>query len=610
MKRSLTKQPRSIRLIILVSYSIASMMIVAILGFSFANMFSRRTRKMLTENTSNVSRQEVINIEAYLANMRGIANALYYDVIKSADLASSDLSERISLLYAANSDEIVSIALFKEDGSLVSSAPNVPLKPGVDPSEQAWFRTALAEVENVHFSQPHIQNLFTSNTYSYNWVISLSMAVDLNENGTASRGVLLVDMNYQDLEQLLESTNQDMSSRYTYLLDGTGEMIYHPYQSQIQANHYQENTGDILKEQDGAHQEVFNGSRRIIYIDTVSYTGWKLVSVIPASALAIDSRSTRCLVVMILSLTIMIMILINRALANRVSGPLIRLNDAIANMEGVRNIPASVYANGSREVQELGSTLHSYMNQINRLMDDMVEEEEEKRRSELDALQAQINPHFLYNTLDSIVWMIEGGRNQEAVYMITQLASFFRMSLNRGKAMISIGNEIKQAQSYLAIQKIRYKQSFHDYYEIEDGIENDMIVKLVIQPILENAIYHGIKEAEQDGEIRIHGWKEDHDIYIAISDNGYGMTPEEVRSILDEKKRPAVEKHGSGVGLINVDKRLRLRFGEGYGLKVESELDEGTTVTIHIPAIEATPENLERYENGKEGEPHEPPQAQ
>ena len=250
------------------------------------------------------------------------------------------------------------------------------------------------------------------------------------------------------------------------------------------------------------------------------------------------------------------------------------------------------------------------MNQINRLMDDMVEEEEEKRRSELDALQAQINPHFLYNTLDSIVWMIEGGRNQEAVYMITQLASFFRMSLNRGKAMISIGNEIKQAQSYLAIQKIRYKQSFQDYYEIEDGIENDMIVKLVIQPILENAIYHGIKEAEQDGEIRIHGWKEDHDIYIAISDNGYGMTPEEVRSILDEKKRPAVEKHGSGVGLINVDKRLRLRFGEGYGLKVESELDEGTTVTIHIPAIEATPENLERYENGKEGEPHEPPQAQ
>ncbi|MEE8808207.1 MAG: sensor histidine kinase [Lactimicrobium sp.] len=610
MRRKAQGQPRSIRVIILISYTLASLMIMSILGLSFYSLFTTRTKKMLIESTGNVSRQEVVNIEAYLSSMRGIANALYYDVIKGTDISSTDLSDRISLLYAANSDEIVSIALFKDDGTLITAAPNTPLKPGADPKEQSWFTDALAEVENVHFSQPHIQNLFVSKTYDYNWVISLSMAVDLNENGTSSRGVLLIDMNYQDLEQLLESTNQDLSSRYSYLASSDGSMIYHPYQSQIQAEHYQEATSKVLREQDGAHQETYGGKKMIVVVDTVSYTGWKLVSVIPSSALAIDARSTRSLIIMIICLTIMVMILINRALANRVSQPLIRLNDAIANMEGVRNIPDNVYANGSKEVQELGSTLHNYMNQINRLMDDMVKEEEDKRRSELDALQAQINPHFLYNTLDSIVWMIEGGKDQEAVYMITQLASFFRMSLNRGKAMISIGNEIKQAQAYLAIQKIRYKQSFKDYYEIEDGIENDMIVKLVIQPILENAIYHGIKEAEQDGEIRIHGWKDGSDIYISISDNGYGMTPEEVNSILDEKKRPAVEKHGSGVGLINVDKRLRLRFGEGYGLKVESELDEGTTVTIHIPAIEATQENLERYENGKEGDGHEPPQAE
>ena len=194
--------------------------------------------------------------------------------------------------------------------------------------------------------------------------------------------------------------------------------------------------------------------------------------------------------------------------------------------------------------------------------------------------------------------MIEDEKYKEAVFMITQLASFFRMSLNRGHSIIRIDNELKQAEAYLNIQRVRYKQSFTAQFDIEDNIGSCLIVKLVLQPILENAIYHGIKEAEQDGLIRIHGYRSDDDIYIDVSDNGYGMTPEEVENILIETKRPAVEKHGSGVGLINVDRRLRLRFGDSYGLSVKSELDVGTTVTIHIPAIEATEENMTKYEGG------------
>jgi two-component system sensor histidine kinase YesM len=460
-------------------------------------------------------------------------------------------------------------------------------------------------MQNFHFSDPHVQNLFVSPDASYNWVVSLSLAVELNNQGQTSQGVLLIDMNYLKLQQLLENSNARFNGGYTYLLSDDGSFIYHPRQSQIQNGLLEENTDPVMNQEDGVHEETAAGGRQVTVIDSVSYTGWKLVTVITPEALRRGSRNVRYLILMVSMIALALMIVINRALANRVSGPLIRLNDSIANMEGVRNIPSEVYEGSSREVAELGTTLHSYISQINRLMDEMLAEEEEKRKSELDALQAQINPHFLYNTLDSIVWMIEGEKNEDAVYMITQLASFFRMSLNHGKSIISIENELKQAKAYLAIQKIRYKQSFNDTYEIEDGIENCLIVKLVIQPILENAIYHGIKEAEQDGEIHIHGWREADDICISVSDNGYGMTEEELDSILSEKKRPAVEKHGSGVGLINVDKRLRLRFGERYGLKVESELDEGTTVTIRIPAIEASPENMEKYEEGGNRKRHE-----
>lgn len=598
LKHSYTPRPRSFRTVILISFSTVAILIMTIFGFVTMKLISRNTRNTLQEATQSTVFQGTLNIENYLSSIRSTANAIYYDVIKKSDLSADSIFDNMQLLYAANSNQIISIALFNDDGTLICEAPAAEMKPNVDARQQEWFTSALAKAENIHFSQPHVQNLFISPAHTYQWVISLSTAVDLTQNGRTERGVLLIDMNYQAMEQLLEETNAELSSRYLYLMADDGTLIYHPFQSRIQAGQFKEDTENILHYQDGVHGEKTVDGEQIVIVQTVSYTGWKLVGVIPRSTLSFNERGTRSLIVMIVSLTVLALVIINRALAQQVSDPLIRLNDAIANMEGVTNLPPELYENSSAEIQELGTTLHSYMAQINRLMEEMRKEEEEKRKSELDALQAQINPHFLYNTLDSIVWMIEDEKYKEAVFMITQLASFFRMSLNRGHSIIRIDNELKQAEAYLNIQRVRYKQSFTAQFDIEDAIGSCLIVKLVLQPILENAIYHGIKEAEQDGQIRIHGYRNGEDIYIEVSDNGYGMTPEEVRNILIEKKRPAIDKHGSGVGLINVDRRLRLRFGDAYGLSVRSELDVGTTVTIHIPAIEATEENMAEYEGG------------
>jgi two-component system sensor histidine kinase YesM len=256
-----------------------------------------------------------------------------------------------------------------------------------------------------------------------------------------------------------------------------------------------------------------------------------------------------------------------------------------------------IYVGGSLEVEHLGKTLRSTVAQLQKLMHDVLVEQEEKRKSELDALQSQINPHFLYNTLDSIVWMIEGERYEDAVFMITQLASLFRISLSRGKTIISIENEIKHAQNYMNIQNARYKNIFQIEFHIDEEILNCCTVKLIVQPLLENAIYYGVECMDGDGEIQVLGYRKGEDIYIEVKDNGLGMPKEMVDALLTENNR--VRKSGSGVGLINVHNRIKLRFGNAYGLEIESMPDEGTTVRIHLPYIPYAQETVELLEEGR-----------
>ena len=234
--------------------------------------------------------------------------------------------------------------------------------------------------------------------------------------------------------------------------------------------------------------------------------------------------------------------------------------------------------------------------EIEALMKEIIQQQTERRKSELDALQSQINPHFLYNTLESITWMIEAQRNKEAVVMISELAKLLRVSLSRGKTIISIGDELQHSRSYMDIQLVRYKERFKTEFQIDEEIENYCIVKLVIQPILENAIYYGVgdMEEDEDGKITVRGEIVEGDIYISIEDNGMGMREDVLENILTNNDK--VPKHGSGVGVINVHSRIRLMFGEKYGLQVYSEPDEGTKVVIHIPAIPYTKENIEQLE--------------
>ena len=212
------------------------------------------------------------------------------------------------------------------------------------------------------------------------------------------------------------------------------------------------------------------GSERIVTVDTMSYTGWKLVSVIPTSNSYLAMKDIRYFVIMVVSITLLAMLILNRFVARRVTRPLTKLNKSIRDIE-MGNANPSVYIGGPAEIEHLGRTLRSSYDQINQLMKDMVASQEEKRKAELDALQSQINPHFLYNTLDSIVWMIEGEKYNDAVFMITQLASLFRVSLSSGKTIIPIEDEIRHASNYMNIQKVRFKDAFTVEFDIEEEIK-------------------------------------------------------------------------------------------------------------------------------------------
>lgn len=579
-----------------VSFTVLSVCCMCFLGVMLYQQFTRKAENLTVENSRQLLNQTTINLEDYLRNMRRISDAMYYTVIKNTDIGSESLDDSMTLLYEANKDKLVSIACYTNDGNLTAAAPIATEKRDVDVKEQKWFEDAAGELENFHFSTPHVQNLFDDPSFRYYWVVSLSRTVELTRNGTSMLGVLLVDMNYSSIEQLLEKANTDTSGEYVYLMAPDGEIIYHPKQNLIHMGLYQENNDRTAQYEDTTVKENFRGEKRLVTVKTISYTGWKLVSVVPMKSFSMGMTGMRNLVVLLVALTVLAAVLLNQMVSARISKPLRRLNDSVKEWES-GNMNPDIYAGGSMEVEHLGKTLRSTVAQIQQLMDDIVVEQEEKRKSELDALQSQINPHFLYNTLDSIVWMITGERYDDAVFMITQLASLFRISLSKGKTVIRIEEEVKHAQNYMNIQKIRYKNSFEVDFQIDEDIRDGCIVKLVLQPLLENAIYYGMEFMDGEGEIHVRGYRKDDDIYLEVEDNGLGMPEEEAAELLNGKERP--HKHGSGVGLINVHSRLKLRFGEEYGLIIHSCPDEGMMIQIHIPYIPYTAETQKILESGK-----------
>ena len=589
----------SIQLILSIAFTAVAVIGMLFLGMALLLRFSSSANEMAAETSQRVLEQVNWSLDSYLRSMMRVSDTVYYRVIKNADLEQSgteqELRDALELLYAKDRDVLVSLALFDSDGSLISATPLTELKNSVTPSREEWFTAAMERIENLHFSTPHVQNLFEDPDSRYHWVVSLSRHVELTGGGVIRSGVLLVDMNFSGIEQICKDVSFSDGQGYLYLIDRNGEIIYHPRQQLIYAGLLEENNQAAAAYSDGTYTEVFQSQRRQVTVKTVGYTGWKLVGVAPTESLRDNYSQLLLFALFVVSLSIFLLVFVNLRLSEWITAPMKKLDLAVRQLEkGAETADFDV--DGPYEVEHLSHSVQSMVSTMRHLMEDVIQQEEEKRRSELDVLQSQINPHFLYNTLDSVVWMTENGRTQEAVVMLTALARFFRISLSKGSNIIPIGDELEHARNYLTIQKMRYKNKFSVDISAEPGIEKLYTIKLIVQPILENAIYHGMEYADGDGEIHIRAFREGENAVIEVEDNGPGMSDETVQQLL--KPGRCSKAKGSGIGLRNVHQRIRLTFGAAYGLSIRSEPDNGTVVRICLPALEE--EDAQKYR--KEGE--------
>lgn len=581
------KRSKSIRYTIFTYFTVSALVAILLMGGSLYMQMSAGLSAAIEEENQSLVNQLNRSLDSYLRTVMKLSDSLYYGVIKNADLANTSVNSEFTLLYDNNKDSVENIALISKEGELLEAVPASRLNQNFDITKESWFESTLKKTENIHFDDPQVQHLFDSNENQYRWVLPLSRAVEITQGSSTTQGILLINLRYDGLEQLFDNVSLG-NGGYVYLINSDGELIYHPKIQLIDSGIYDENNMAAVTYRDGSHKETFGNKNRMVTVKSVGYTGWKIVGVTPDGGITLNSIKAKLFIMFLIAFILFILTIINAYISSKITDPIKELERSVGELEaGVLDAP--IYTGGSYEIKHLGTSIQKMADQIKVLMNDIVVEHESKRKSEFNTLQSQINPHFLYNTLDIIVWMIENERQSEAVKAVTALARFFRISLSKGKSIIRVTDELEHVRNYLMIQEMRYKNRFTYSITVGEDVAELASLKLMLQPLVENAIYHGMEFMDGDGEIDISAYREGNDLCFKVKDNGLGMTENCVKSLLDSEKQVESQKDGSskgsGIGVRNVNDRIKLYFGDEYGLSITSEPDEGTEIIIHLPAV-------------------------
>jgi two-component system, sensor histidine kinase YesM len=565
-------------------------LVMGLISYHLSTLAAQRTAQ---DFTAELIKQVNGNIQSYVNNMenisllvlnhRGVRNYLSGD---SNDAAG--VSDFLRTILVSRKD-IASISVFGYNRRFVSDDSDVKLNPYISVPQQSWYRLAQQAQGKVVISTSHVQPVFDG---EYRWVVSLSREVS-NVDGTKGLGILLVDLNFNVINDILSGI--ELGKRgYVFIVDNAGRIVYHPQQQLLYSNLKSEMIHEALALGSGSFISDEGGQSRIYTVQDSGF-GWKIVGVSYVNELVNNKRQMQLSFAALGGVSLVVALLLSFLLSRNLSRPIHQMQEQMREVEK-GNFDIQVPVNSTREIGRLARAFNLMVVRIRELMGQVVKEQEFKRQSELDALQAQINPHFLYNTLDSIIWMAENNKSAEVVRMTSALARLFRSSISKGSELVAIRNEIEHISNYLTIQKFRYRDKLDFHIEVDSTIMHFLTLKVLLQPLVENAIYHGIKNKYGTGVIRITGERDDKRIVLRVSDNGVGMAAEQTSRLLEPGNDA---REGKGVGLINVHERIRLYFGKQYGLSIESEPDAGTTVTVTFAALEKSSENS----SGKEGAP-------
>lgn len=547
------------------------------------------TRTSVFDNSSlytqTIIQQMNQNIDSYIDYMENIS----YLVSSNEDVQSylfgdePDPESRVRILNQFKTildsrSDILNLGIIGENGRMLINDALRLTNPDLDIHTQQWYTNALNGSASSYLSSSHVQHIISGERP---WVITLSRGIrnKASEVGNQKEGVFFIDLNYSAISELC---NQSMvgNQGYAFILDAEGNIVYHPQQQQLYNELQTENISLIM----GTDQDTVlfgkGSSEKLYSISRSGKTGWTVVNCVRVEELLRKSNKAQSLYVLVAMGLMIVALFFSRFISRSITQPIQQLCDSMERVQEGDFSVSDIVVESQNEIGSLTKSFNVMTHRIQDLMEQNIREQEAKRKSELKALQSQINPHFLYNTLDSIIWMAEGKKNEEVVLMTASLARLLRQSISNEDEVVSIGQEVEYARGYLTIQKMRYKDKMEFQIEVDPSILHIPLIKLVLQPVIENAIYHGLKYKESKGLLLVKGFMKNDNAVLQVIDNGVGMDEETLTHIYERHK---VNYQSNGVGVYNVQKRLQLYYGNEYGITYESKKGEGTTATITIP---------------------------
>lgn len=542
--------------------------IVAIILCCLTVLFMNRYRDSVLQGARTTSIQAVSQVSSTVANYlsdMNIAMDLVEESMTENDFARNELLEA----FLSFRPDVVAVTSYDSDGTLLHCwSPGQQLRE--DFSQNLSFNLEKARsTEGSFLSLPHVESIFIG---YYPWVVTLT--APLPQRGEIAW--VSLDLSFSSIASHINNVSIGQHG-YCFLMDKDGNIVYHPQQRLLYSGLKSENTAKLAAYADGAYTD----DTAIYSLTSVAGSDWRVVGVSYMDDLVNQSvREMIQLLLLLAIITLITALFTSWLLSQLLDRPLRRLASAMEHFEASADHFTYHPVGGTREVQELSCSFGHMVMRIQQLMNTVREEEVNLRKTELKALQAQINPHFLYNTLDSIAWMCEQGRNADAVNMVHALAKLFRISISKGHELIPIAKEIEHAESYLQIQKYRYKNRFTYHFHVDSSCLEYLCNKITIQPFLENAINHGLDLMVDEGRIDVSVFPEGDDILFHVEDNGVGMSQEQIDAIMAQGPK----EHG-GIGIRNVNDRLQIYFGKEYGVKISSQLDMGTCVEIRMPKV-------------------------
>ena len=544
--------------------SIMLFVMVALIGSFYFIKSSEVFHREVEDHTIHEIDTSSKYIEQYVSNLKSTSRSLSQSqAIK--DFSSQTTAENEAAIHEwletmlKSHPDFVSIRLVTKDGRLITTGMEEEMVTSADMMAQKWYQDAL-----VHSNVPIIQSIKNQNNQ-----IVISISQEVKSNAGENLGVIRLDVDYHELEKYVKELSLG-DNGYAFVIQKDGTLIYHPDSEAFESVDKQMSVQEISNSpMDSMVSDDF-----FVHKSPIENSDWILVGVSSFSRFKEDSVKLLGIVSVVGVLSLLICMLGIFTLIRYQLLPVKKLGQVMRRVEeGDTTIRAE--QKGAQEFQVLAGTFNQMLERIETLMKEEKEQEALTRIYELKALTSQINPHFLYNTLDTIIWMAEFQDHQKVVDITKALSNYFRLSLNAGEEIVTLRQEIEHVRQYLFIQKERYGDKLEYTIFEPDDIPDIKLPKIVLQPLVENAIYHGIKESERPGKITITVSKRDTFIDICIADNGVGI-----------KENTTSTKELGGVGIKNIKERLTLFFGEAFSMEIESETNAYTKVYLHLPLKE------------------------